>query len=374
MLDRIPVWIFGNYGNAKDKMTKEFSDMDKESVAIKNEILQGVQEHSRKLTRDLLIVQNRLYTQLESLAWLQRRLAIKGHLPQLRGWSASPDVLLRLHAHIIATRPHVVVEFGSGSSTLVIADALCQNGIGELISIEHSEHYAAQTLSTLQAERLEDWVDLRICGLEEWEGEHLNAKDADNPAKWYSLSVLEGVKEVDLIWVDGPPGTTCLYSRFPALPALADKLSPNAEVWMDDTIRQEEREICERWASVYGFDVEYLALEKGLGRLTRPSVKQNTFSQPSLRERVSCLEEKLAAEIEAHEKLRAELEELSAKYRAANAKYRGLSQQLSTLKTSQTYKAGLYLRAASCSLIDAVKLPIRLWRLKKAKKNTINTA
>lgn len=57
-----------------------------------------------KLTRDLITVQNRLYAQLESLSWLQRRLAIKGQLPPLRGWASSPDVLLRLHIHILTTR------------------------------------------------------------------------------------------------------------------------------------------------------------------------------------------------------------------------------------------------------------------------------
>ncbi|MGP9643524.1 class I SAM-dependent methyltransferase [Halomonas sp. AOP30-A1-24] len=173
----------------------------------------------------------------------------------------------------MTARPRVIVEFGSGASTLVIADALRQNGVGKLISIEHSEHYGQQTLGTLQAEFLESWVDLRIGGLEAWAGEHLNPEDAKKPSHWYPASLLEGVENVDLLWVDGPPGATCLFSRYPALPALADKLSPSAEVWMDDTIRQEEKDICERWAKDYGFDLEYYALEKGLGRLTRSSHK-----------------------------------------------------------------------------------------------------
>lgn len=70
----------------------------------------------------------------------------------------------------MATHPRVIVEFGSGASTLAIADALRQNGIGKLISIEHNDNYGAQTLGTLQAECLEDWVDLRTGNLEAWEG------------------------------------------------------------------------------------------------------------------------------------------------------------------------------------------------------------
>ncbi|MGP9535215.1 hypothetical protein ACT3RY_12370, partial [Halomonas sp. AOP42-E1-30] len=76
-----------------------------------------------------------------------------------------------------------------------------------------------------------------------------------------------------LLWVDGPPGATCLFSRYPALPALAGKLSSSAEVWMDDTIRQEEKDICEHWAANHGFELEYFPLEKGLGRLTRPGAQ-----------------------------------------------------------------------------------------------------
>lgn len=241
--------------------------------ALENKLLQAIKENTNRYTRDLIIVQNRLYAQLESLSWLQRRLAIKGHLSPLRGWATSPDVLLRLHAHIMATKPRMVVELGSGASTLVIADALRQNGVGKLISFEHIDHYGSQTLGTLQAECLEDWVDLRIGDLERWEGEHLNSEDAEKPSFWYPVMLLEGVENVDLLWVDGPPGATCLFSRYPALPALADKLSSNAEVWIDDTIRQEEKDICEHWAKNYGFELEYYPLEKGLGRLTRPDAQ-----------------------------------------------------------------------------------------------------
>jgi hypothetical protein len=263
------------------------SDNKKAEVMLGNQIeqletklLQASKDSAGKFTRDLVIIQNRLYTQLESLSWLQRRLAIRGQLPPLRGWAASPDVLLRLHTHIMAMRPLVVVEFGSGASTLVIADALRQNGSGKVISVEHSDHYGQQTLDTLEAEHLQPWVDLRIGDLKPWEGEHLNPEDAEKPSRWYQVELLKDVESVDLLWVDGPPGATCLFSRYPALPALANKLSPLAEVWLDDTIRQEEKDICERWAKDYGFDLEYYPLEKGLGRLTRATSSTAPIALP----------------------------------------------------------------------------------------------
>ncbi|QFT53813.1 class I SAM-dependent methyltransferase [Microbulbifer sp. THAF38] len=266
-------------------MTNNVSDDSTNQLEqLECKILQTCKENSNKLTRDLITVQNRVYAQLESLSWLQKRLSIKGQLPPLRGWAASPDVLLRLHTHIMSSRPTIVVELGSGASTLVIADALRQNGKGKLISIEHSEYYGSLTLSSLQVEYLQSWVDLRIGDLELWEGEHLNSDDSDKPPRWYPLSILEGIDNVDLLWVDGPPGATCLYSRYPALPALFNRLSRKAEVWMDDTIRKEEKNICERWAQDYDFELEYHPLEKGLGRMIRPNNKNTSIDSSSKEE------------------------------------------------------------------------------------------
>lgn len=243
-----------------------------------------VKDGFNKITKNLIVVQNRIFTQLESLLWLQRRLKIKGQLPPLRGWAASPDVLLRLHVFIMQTKPDVIIEFGSGASTLVIADALFQNGKGKLYSVDHSHYYGAQTMSILENEKLQKYVDMRIGELEPWEAEHLNPENTEKISRWYPISLLVDIKDIDLVWVDGPPGATCLYSRYPALPALADKLLPHAEVWMDDTVRQEEKDICERWAKDNNFEIEYYPFEKGLGRLTRPGVKVSaiTSTEPSV--------------------------------------------------------------------------------------------
>lgn len=81
------------------------------------------------------------------------------------------------------------------------------------------------------------------------------------------------------------------------------------------------------------------------------------------------LQEEIGATSEKYQEASAQYHTASAKYRDANTKYRNVSQQLSALKSSPTYKAGLYVKAASSSFVDAVKLPVRLWRLKKPSKN-----
>lgn len=217
--------------------------------------------------QEIKAITDQLYTQLESLSWLQRALAISGSLPPLRGWPVSPDFLLYLHTWIRRHRPLVVVETGSGASTLVIADALRQNGVGKLFSFEHLRKYADQTLEMLRNENLSAWADIRLGALEPWHGDHLNSKESKKPSRWYPVT-LKGINNVELLVVDGPPGSICPFSRYPALPAFADVLAPHAEVWMDDTNRKEEQVICEHWAKKHSLKLEYLPFEKGMCRLS----------------------------------------------------------------------------------------------------------
>ncbi|MGM8849357.1 class I SAM-dependent methyltransferase [Salinicola halophyticus] len=219
-----------------------------------------------------------LYRQFEAFHWLTKRLKIQGRLPPLRGWPLSPDVLLELHEWIMETRPRLIVEFGSGSSTLVIADALSQVGSGRLVSIEHSAHYGRKTQASLEREGLSEWVDLRIGELEPWTGEHLNTHE-DQAISWYPVALLDDLQDVDFVLIDGPPARTCKFARYPALPALAEKLSPVAAVWLDDAARGEEKHICESWAEAFDCTFEMVPMEKGLGVFTferKPSVDTDT--------------------------------------------------------------------------------------------------
>src|SRR5690606_1941872 len=126
--------------------------------------------------------------------------------------------------------------------------------------------YGKMTQVLVEREGLDKWVSLRVDDLKAWEGSHLNDGKSE-AVNWYSITSLIDIKGVDLLFVDGPPGKTCKYARYPALPALFDRLAPGAQIWMDDTIRQEEVDICNSWAEQYGYEVEFFSLEKGLGVL-----------------------------------------------------------------------------------------------------------
>ncbi|ALM52824.1 glycosyltransferase family protein [Halomonas huangheensis] len=75
---------------------------------------------------------------------------------------------------------------------------------------------------------------------------------------------------------------------------------------------------------------------------------------------------------EQYRQLSEQHDDITARYRAANSKYRDGCQQLYALKSSHAYKAGLHVKAASGSVVDAVKLPVRLWRLRRPSRSGSN--
>ena len=227
-------------------------------------------EQSDRIIRSLIIVQNRLYAQLESLGWLQKQMNIKYALPPLRGWTASPDLLVQLHTYILIHKPKVVVEFGSGISTIVIADALQQNNKGRLYSFDHDQNYASKTLELLKREGLDNRVDLRVSNLEPWTDETLMPNDGSISNKeilWYSTVLMDDISDIDLVFVDGPPNQSSHFTRYPTLPTLSRKLSPVAQIWMDDANRSMELDILNNWKKYFDFDLEIVNTEKGLAIL-----------------------------------------------------------------------------------------------------------
>jgi len=75
------------------------------------------------------------YRQLEAFVQLNSLLKFTAPIPATRGWAGSPDLLLTL-AHVVKTfKPKLVVELGSGVSTVVMAKA----GAKKVVSFDGSE-------------------------------------------------------------------------------------------------------------------------------------------------------------------------------------------------------------------------------------------
>lgn len=165
-------------------------------------------------------------------------------LPPMRDWAISPDFALLLVRLIHERKPARIVEFGSGSSTLICSYCLQRLGAGEVISIDHDAGFAQKTRDDLRMHGLSDWEDVRVAELEA--SQYLD--DAQQPIDWYAADVVANVPDgVDLVIVDGPPAKNKSLARYPALPAIRDRLSAGATLLLDDADRREEREVLARW-------------------------------------------------------------------------------------------------------------------------------
>ena len=81
---------------------------DARSASIYRRVL-ALEEHLAAVTEQHL---SRHFRQVEALVGLHAVLRPDRDLPETRGWAASPDFLLGLVAHAMATKPRVIVECG----------------------------------------------------------------------------------------------------------------------------------------------------------------------------------------------------------------------------------------------------------------------
>jgi predicted O-methyltransferase YrrM len=172
-------------------------------------------------------------------------------------WRLSSQAMHEVVRHVLLEEPKVVVECGSGGSTMWIGRALRRVGEGRLISLENSADWVVTVTGLLQHEGL-SVVEVRHAPLEP-------IQVAGHEQLWYSASALADMEGIDLLLVDGPPGRTNKLARYPAVPALRDKLRPGATVMLDDCHRRDEKETLRRWlAEVPGLSlvrhVDHLAV------------------------------------------------------------------------------------------------------------------
>lgn len=206
--------------------------------AWKKDFIVNFQKHNEISRQDFL------YQSILS----QKILPSDSALFTITGWSIAPEFALWLHAHVKRKEITRIVELGSGLSTIVLAAALRENGLGRLLSVEHDPHYHAQTKGLLVENGLEEWVDLVLSPLK-------NRRVDRQSFLWYGLTTREiekllGDEKVDLLLVDGPPGGTHPLARFPAYPLFKRFMAPNGLVILDNCAREPEQNILEKWAEM----------------------------------------------------------------------------------------------------------------------------
>lgn len=146
-----------------------------------------------------------------------------------------------------------VVELGSGTSTVLIARLLAQHwpdGGYRHVAVEHDAGWRQWVTGQLAREGLADRTAVVHAPL----SSHDLAADG---LLWYDRAALDaglGEDRIDLLVVDGPPADTSDkgLARYPALPALAARLSAGATVVLDDIERPGEQEVVRRWTQQLG--------------------------------------------------------------------------------------------------------------------------
>ena len=189
------------------------------------------------------------YRQLEAYVQLHSLIKFNAPLPATRGWVGSPDLLITL-THLVRTfKPKLIVELGSGVSTVVMAKA----GAKKIISFDGSEEFASGTRNLLAAHGVKG-VEVRATKLAPFKGS----------SGWYDPNSFKDIKKIDLLVIDGPQGGEDSNARYPALEVLLSKLSPKAIVILDDANRPGERKLAEDFArALPNHSLTFLDHEKG---------------------------------------------------------------------------------------------------------------
>jgi hypothetical protein len=195
--------------------------------------------------------------QIEAFLGIQSYINGGDLLPDMHGWPISPDFGLYLIELLAANDYDLVIEFGSGASTVLIAQSLAKSRArrqgrspAHHIAFEHLEEFERKTSSALCRAGVADSVQLELAVLKPYA--------ADNGTSYLYYSCHDALAELALrlpqdglrvlVMVDGPPGATGKHARYPALPVVISCFSAaQIDVLLDDYMRDDEKEIVQLW-------------------------------------------------------------------------------------------------------------------------------
>ncbi|GLX81298.1 coiled-coil domain-containing protein [Thalassotalea eurytherma] len=247
------------------------------NVNHKNELA----EMKRNLDWSLEQGFNNSVKQVESFIGVQSYLETGKLAMEYHGWPISSDIALFLLGKIENNNYDLIIEFGSGTSTKLFAQALAKKSSSEsvisienkteqmgkyvddltyvsnfanelpqrVLTFEHNKKYHEKTLLSLKQANLDGVVNLVHAPLVNFvcdEKPYLYY-DCDNALAQIADIFRNRVAKV-LVLIDGPPGATGPLARLPAVTKLLNHLgSHQLDLVLDDYNRQEEKNIAVHW-------------------------------------------------------------------------------------------------------------------------------
>ena len=187
-----------------------------------------------------------------------------------------PAGLVTVCNDIVLNERHRIVELGSGISTVLLARLLTQRpppGGFLMATVEHDPLWARWVREQLDREGIGTDVTIVRAPL-------MPHPLAERGLRWYDEAALaEALGEalradpIDLLLVDGPPAHAAGLglARYPALPALGDRLAPGGTVVLDDAERPGEQEVLRRWERETGLAFDRSAERGGVAMARVPA-------------------------------------------------------------------------------------------------------
>jgi len=256
---------------ARDEQTRLVAQQIQELAAALAANSGAVDEQFRKQADELIRLRKYLdgafrneiansSKQTQALIGLQSYYAT-GELPTVNSerhsWPVSPDFGLYLVELVALNDYDLIIEFGSGISTVIVAKALATMAAREdgrapthFISFEHLEPYYRQTRAHLQQAGLVENVQLVLAPLQDWQAPNGNTYAFyDCQAVLVNLAQrYAGTVRRVLAIIDGPPAATGKHARYPAGPLLVQHcVGARIDLVLDDYIREDEKEIAQLW-------------------------------------------------------------------------------------------------------------------------------
>lgn len=199
--------------------------------------------------------------QVQSFVGMQQYFST-GMLPAFNSeghsWPISADFALFLMQRLVLERYDLVIEFGSGTSTVIVAKTLtmmadhAKTPLTRFVSFEHLDVYYQQTSAYLRQAGLNHAVELMLKPLKDW------CASDDHIYPYYScedaLAELAGSADSPpqrvLVIVDGPPASTGPQARYPAGPMVVKHFPASCiDFLMDDYVRNDEKEVVQHWST-----------------------------------------------------------------------------------------------------------------------------
>jgi predicted O-methyltransferase YrrM len=195
-------------------------------------------------------------SQVEPLIALSTRMNARRALPPMTEYAIAPDFALMLYELVEERAPRVIVETGSGVSTLICAYALEKvGGEGHVTALDHDAKFAEKTRAVLASHGLSHRATVIHAPLEK-------TGAGGEQVLWYRKEALGSVEAIDLVVDDGPPKYVGPMARYASLHVLGPKMGPSG-LFVLDCVGKEEKEIVRRWCAELPFDAEWLATRKG---------------------------------------------------------------------------------------------------------------